>query len=261
MRKTDFTEEQIKEIIRLYTKDLLGTPSIGKIFGIGKRSINQLLKENGISVGASGRKFKGGKKVSDKKYREKHKDKAKEYHKKYWPEYRKKNVIQIKERHKEYRQNNATKEKIRHKKYYNENLDKIKNYRQSDLAKKRRNELHKEKMKTDNLYAIKHKIRTLISVSIKTKGYNKKSKTFEILGCSYDEFKTHIESQFKSWMTWDNHGNSKNKVVEPNKTWDLDHIVPISSAVNEEDIIKLSHYTNFRPLCSYENRFIKRNLL
>ena len=32
-----------------------------------------------------------------------------------------------------------------------------------------------------------------------------------------------------------------------------------SLAKTEEDIIKLNHYTNLRPLCSYNNRFVKRN--
>lgn len=32
---------------------------------------------------------------------------------------------------------------------------------------------------------------------------------------------------------------------------------PISSAKTEEEAIKLCHYTNFQPLCSYTNRYIK----
>ena len=41
--------------------------------------------------------------------------------------------------------------------------------------------------------------------------------------------------------------------------WDLDHIIPVSSAKSEDEIIKLNHYTNFQPLDSYINRKIKRN--
>ena len=43
-------------------------------------------------------------------------------------------------------------------------------------------------------------------------------------------------------MNWDNAGK-----------WHLDHIIPISSAKNEEDIIKLNHYTNFQPLWAIDN--------
>ena len=48
-------------------------------------------------------------------------------------------------------------------------------------------------------------------------------------------------------------------LLEVNKTWDIDHITPISSAETEDDVIKLNHFTNFQPLCSYTNRVIKRD--
>ena len=45
-----------------------------------------------------------------------------------------------------------------------------------------------------------------------------------------------------------------------NETWQLDHITPISSAMNEEEILKLNHYTNFQPLCSKKNLEKSNNL-
>ena len=38
-----------------------------------------------------------------------------------------------------------------------------------------------------------------------------------------------------------------------NETWQLDHIEPVSNASTIEDVIKLNHYTNLRPLCSKKN--------
>ena len=58
-------------------------------------------------------------------------------------------------------------------------------------------------------------------------------------------------------MNWDNYGNPKDGIYAPNKTWDIDHIIPTSSAITEEDLLKLNHFTNLQPLCSYFNRFIK----
>lgn len=58
-------------------------------------------------------------------------------------------------------------------------------------------------------------------------------------------------------MTWDNYGLYNGEL---NYGWDLDHIVPISSASSQDDIIKLNHFTNFQPLCSKVNRDIKKNL-
>ena len=64
-----------------------------------------------------------------------------------------------------------------------------------------------------------------------------------------------MESKFENWMTWDNRGLYNGKL---NYGWDIDHIIPISSAKSKEDIYRLNHYKNFQPLCSYTNRNIKK---
>ena len=71
----------------------------------------------------------------------------------------------------------------------------------------------------------------------------------DILGCSFDFFKKYIESKFEDDMNWSNHGQSS---VE--KRWQLDHIVPISLAKNEYEIIKLNHYSNFQPMWESDNK-------
>jgi len=60
-------------------------------------------------------------------------------------------------------------------------------------------------------------------------------------------------------MTWDNYGNWGGIPNELNTAWDIDHIIPTSTAKSEDELIKLNHYTNIQPLCSYTNRFIKKN--
>ena len=105
---------------------------------------------------------------------------------------------------------------------------------------------------------ISRNINRNIRRSFKKKGMVKSKTVCEILGCSYQDFKLYIELQFESWMNWDNYGLYNGKF---NYGWDLDHIVPKSIAKTEEDILKLNHYTNFRPLCSKTNRDIKKNKL
>ena len=41
--------------------------------------------------------------------------------------------------------------------------------------------------------------------------------------------------------------------------WDIDHIIPLDTAITEDDVIRLNHYTNLQPLCSHYNRDIKKN--
>jgi len=59
------------------------------------------------------------------------------------------------------------------------------------------------------------------------------------------------------WMSWKNYGNPKDGIFELNKTWDIDHIVSTSSSKNEDELLKLNHYANLKPLCSYTNGWIK----
>ena len=60
------------------------------------------------------------------------------------------------------------------------------------------------------------------------------------------------------WMNWQNRGLYNGDF---NYGWDIDHIIPVSLAESESDIIKLNHYTNLQPLCSKVNRNIKKNKL
>jgi hypothetical protein len=159
-------------------------------------------------------------------------------------EWYKNNKEIVSKKSKEYRLKNAEEVKERKKDYYEKNKDiiskKQKDYKSNNKDKRNKNE--RERRANDNLFKITSSIRTLISMSIRNKGYTKKSKTYEILGCTFEEFKLHIESQFTEGMSWDN----RNK-------WHLDHIIPISSAKTEEEVIKLNHYTNFQPLWAIDN--------
>jgi hypothetical protein len=163
--------------------------------------------------------------------------KKSEYSKKWREE--NKEIIKIKK--KEYRLKN--KEKIN--KWREENKERIKILRRNYRVKNLKN----------NMFVLKNHTRNLILKSLKRRGYTKKSQTHKILGCSYEKFIQHIESQFEDWMKWDNKGLYNG---EFNYGWDIDHIIPLSSAKTEEDIIKLNHYTNLRPLCSKINRHIKK---
>jgi hypothetical protein len=80
-------------------------------------------------------------------------------------------------------------------------------------------------------------------------------RTTEILGCTIEEFKTYLELKFEDWMNWNNKGLYNGT---PNYGWDIDHIIQLATERTEEGIIKLNHYTNLQPLCSYVNRDIKR---
>lgn len=140
------------------------------------------------------------------------------------------------------------------KEYYKKNIVYYQNYR--ELNKENHNIYIKDRLSTDTLFKLSINIRNLIRLSFNRNNYTKKSKTEQILGCSYKEFKQHLELQFQSWMNWDNRGLYNGEL---NFGWDIDHIIPLSSAKSEEEIIKLNHYSNLQPLCSKINRYVKKN--
>lgn len=161
-------------------------------------------------------------------------------------EYYSKNKKKYKDYNKEYRITNKKVLSEKKKKYDKNNSQKINQHRLN-------------RRKTDVLFKLTTNYKSMLGNIIRHKGYIKNSKSESILGCTYKEFKLHIESLWQPWMNWDNYGNPKDGVYEINKTWDLDHIIPLSSAKTEDDIIRLNHYSNIQPLCSYNNRFIKKN--
>lgn len=127
----------------------------------------------------------------------------------------------------------------------------------SEEFKEKRKINLKIRMKIDNVFLLKIKIRKTVKKSLQKKGFTKKSKTYDILGCSYKEFLKHLESLFEPWMNWENKGLYEGGLF--NYGWDIDHKIPLSSANTEEEVIKLNHYTNLQPLCSCINREIKKD--
>lgn len=213
-------------------------------------------------------------KQKDKEYREANKDVKKEYGKKYYETNKKillekqKKYVEInkdktKSVKKEYRKNN----KVKIKEYFITNKDtlnaKRKIYVEANREKIREygRKHQKFNMVNNPLYKLTAYIRTMTLKAIKNNGYSKKSKTFELIGISKEEFYKHIEQQFESWMTWNNRGNWNGIPTEINISWDIDHITPLASAKTEEELLKLCHYTNLRPFCSYTNRNIKKDKL
>lgn len=131
---------------------------------------------------------------------------------------------------------------------YNENAtirDKKTQYRLKNkiIIVKNKLEYHKKRMANDPVYAMKRRIIYILSNSFRSNGYTKKSRTHEILGCSFEYFKNYFEAQFKDGMSWENRSK-----------WEIDHIIPLASAKTEDDVIRLNHYTNLQPLWAIDNK-------
>lgn len=142
-----------------------------------------------------------------------------------------------KERILEWREYNKDRKRKYDREYYEDNKIKKKDYFY---------EYNKKRISNDPLYKLKINIRTLIRNSLRNNGYKKGSKTNNILGCSYPELLNHLN-------------NNEYGFVYSEVDLDIDHIVPLSKATSEEEIIKLNHYSNLQLLPADYNRHIKRD--
>jgi hypothetical protein len=105
--------------------------------------------------------------------------------------------------------------------------------------KEKRNVIRESK---DPVYKLKRKMRHSLRDAFRRKGYSKNTQSQEILGADWNTVKKYFESKFVDGMSWDNQGD-----------WHIDHILPISTAINEEDVLRLNHYTNLQPLWAEDN--------
>jgi len=181
-------------------------------------------------------------KIEGKIYRklnpEKRKETIKNWYNKnpnYNKEYYSSNFVEINKKNKEWYYLNIEKHKENSKKWDELNKEKIKEYRNNRIKIIR---------KTDPIGNLKLNIRTRTYNILKTKNIKKQNKTFDIIGCTSEFLKEYLEKQFKDGMTWDNYGKNG---------WHVDHIIPLSSGKNEEEVYKLCNYTNLQPLWAEEN--------
>jgi hypothetical protein len=167
-------------------------------------------------------------------------------------------VARIKEYNKKYMEENKEKILANQREYRYKNKDLMSSKTREWYKKNRQKavasaiERKKRLLKSNLQYRIAERMRTRIRGAIKS-GYGfKKTSTRELLGCTYEELKNHLESLFLIGMNWNNYGGTKK---HNNESWHIDHIIPCAS-FDLSDIDqqrKCFHYTNLQPLWGLDN--------
>lgn len=218
MKKIIPTEEQINEIKKMFIDELKGLRDISTKFGWSTFTISKILKENGVIIKGSGRKFLGGKKIADKKYREKNKEK-------------------LSKKHKLWYENNKDKWNIYIKEYRENNIDKIRQIKR---------DYERNRKATDPLYKLISNFRTAIYTVLKESNVDKYGHYFDVLQYTPEELILHLEKQFTEGMTWENYG-----------IWHVDHKFPITSfdiqEMGDEEFMKCWCLDNLQPMWGEEN--------
>lgn len=141
---------------------------------------------------------------------------------------------------KRYRQENAVKIAAHKKEAYDlwrsENPKKVTD----------RNKWEKEKRALDPSYKISGALRTRINSLLKNIDSTRTLSLIEIIGCSVDFLRSHLEIQFLPGMSWINHSV---------KGWHIDHIIPCSSfdLTDPEQQKACFHWSNLQPLWAFDN--------
>jgi hypothetical protein len=220
MRKIELTELQVKEIIKLYTEDLLGSPTISEKLKIHKTIILNTLRDNGIVLGPSGRRNIGGREVSMKKYESK-------------PETKKRKS----ENHKNWSEKNREYLTEYHKQWRSENVDKW---------RKTKRDYQQHLRDTNPTYKLISYFRTAIYQVLKESNVEKNKHYFDVLKYTPEQLINHLEVQFTEGMTWDNYGE-----------WHVDHIRPISSfnisEMGDSNFMECWCLDNLQPMWGEEN--------
>ena len=149
-------------------------------------------------------------------------------------EYSDRNLESENKRKNDWKNKNPNKVKESKRKYYLNNKDK---------EIKRNTNYSNNRKKIDPIFKISANIRTRIYSYLRNKSIKKTNKTYDLIGCSPEFLKEHIEKKFTQGMSWELLG----------KFIHIDHIIPLSSAKNESEFVKLCHYTNLQPLWATDN--------
>jgi len=195
-------------------------------------------------------KIRAQKKEYDRKYYEKNSEKRREYQRQYY----KSNPEKVVETNKKWNKNNPEKVKEISKKWKKNNPEKVnehnRRWRKKNKERFRSSEnlRRSERYKNEPLYRIQTILRARFAAFLKKNNCKKSGRSFEIFGATPKQIKSHIESQFKDDMTWENQGE-----------WHIDHIIPLDYYAKNFDLNDLEvqkkafNYKNLQPLWAFEN--------
>jgi hypothetical protein len=150
-----------------------------------------------------------------------------------------------------YRKANSERCRARGAAYYAANRKKVRasqaTYRKANRKKliDHQTRYDRHRCKIDPLYRLTRSLRARLRLAFKCQGVEKTQATFKLTGCTKQELRQHLISQFREGMTLENHG----------KVWHIDHIRPCASfdLSDPNQAILCFHYSNLQPLFVDEN--------
>ena len=118
--------------------------------------------------------------------------------------------------------------------------------------REKRRELHHARQALDPQYRLRRALRARLKQAIKNN--STKGSAIELLGCSIEKLREHLERQWLPGMSWQNFGRCH--AAEESRTWQIDHVYPLSKfdLTDEGQMRVACHWTNLAPLWAVDNR-------
>lgn len=125
----------------------------------------------------------------------------------------------------------------------------MRQYNQDNAERLRAYQLNynNERSKTDPVFKRKMNLGNKLRAAIRYGGYSERSCLYNIIGIPYEDLKIYLENTFYGNMNW-----------EDRASFQIDHIIALSTATTVEEIDNLFFWKNMRGLTPADNRK-KRN--
>lgn len=151
-----------------------------------------------------------------------------------------------KQSQKSYKSSDSHRQADRKRKKSPRSLELSRNLKKTEKYKNQTRIRYSQRYKEDVFFRIKKTLRNRTNDALNQNQFYKTSKLSQYLGCTVEQLKQYLEDRFLPDMSWDNYGFGQDK-------WNIDHIVPLSSAKTPEDLYKLCHFSNLQPLWQPDN--------
>ena len=105
-------------------------------------------------------------------------------------------------------------------------------------------EYARDRAERDPHFRMSNALRARVRMAIKSSGGRKSRKTMQLVGCTIEYLRQHLETQFTNGMAWDNYGD-----------WHIDHIMPCAAfdLTDAKQQLECFNYTNLQPLWASDN--------
>ena len=149
---------------------------------------------------------------------------------------------------KEYREKTKTKRSEYRRKYYLDHREELLQYWKDYQVENRLQIRAKQRERRKNDPRLRLRERLSKRLRRVLKGERKRKSILQLLGCSVEFARKHLELQFRQGMSWENYGTA----------WDIDHIKPLlgkgRDLTDHKQLAEVCHYTNLQPLWKQENQ-------